>query len=136
MATPRVKAVGGEAPFQVRLGDGEHAWLADEPAEAGGGNLGPGPRSLLLSALGACTAITVRMYAGRKGWPLEGIQVDLSYGEAAEGTSPGTSIDRRITLRGPLDAAQRARLLDIANHCPVHKILSGPIAIASSLEEA
>jgi putative redox protein len=131
MAAPRVKAVGAEAPFQVRLSDGSHTWLGDEPADVGGGDTGPGPQSLLLSALGACTAITVRMYAGRKGWPLEGIEVDLAYGEA----EPGTAIERRITLRGPLDETQRARLLDIANRCPVHKILSGPIAISTALED-
>lgn len=132
MASLRVKAVNGEAPFQVRLGDGRHVWLADEPVESGGGGTGPGPSTLLLSALGACTAMTVRMYAGRKGWPLEGVEVDLGYGEAAA----GTAIERRITLRGPLDQEQRARLLDIANRCPVHKILSGPIAIATVLEDA
>ncbi|HJW08028.1 MAG TPA: OsmC family protein [Holophagaceae bacterium] len=132
MAALRVTAVGGEVPFQVRLSDGAHGWLADEPADHGGGDLGPGPRALLLSALGACTAITLRMYASRKGWPLEGIEVELGYGEASE----GTAIERRITLHGPLDAGQRARLLDIANHCPIHKLLSGPIAIATALEEA
>ena len=132
MASLEVKAVNGEAPFQVRLSDGTHAWLADEPAESGGGGTGPGPSTLLLSALGACTAMTVRMYAGRKGWPLEGVEVDLGYGEAAA----GTAIERRITLRGLLDGEQRARLLDIANRCPVHKILSGPISIATVLEDA
>jgi putative redox protein len=71
------------------------------------------------------------MYAGRKGWPLDGIEVDLGYSEAAS----GTAIERRITLRGPLDETQRARLLDIANRCPVHKILSGPIAISTALED-
>ena len=131
MALLRVKAVNGEAPFQVRLSDGAHVWLADEDTESGGGT-GPGPSTLLLSALGACTAMTLRMYAGRKGWPLEGAEVDLAYGEAAA----GTAIERRVTLRGSLDGEQRARLLDIANHCPVHKILSGPISIATVLEDA
>jgi putative redox protein len=129
MTAPTVIATTGESDYQVRLEDGTHRWIADEPASLGGGNLGPEPVSLLLSSLGACTNITLRMYAKRKGWPLESLRVELSM----KSTADGTVIDRRITLDGALDQEQRERLLQIANACPVHKILSGSIRIDSAL---
>jgi putative redox protein len=129
MTDTSVTAIVGEADFQVRLDDGAHTWLADEPEHLGGGNTAADPPALLLSSLGACTSITLRMYAKRKAWPLESVRVDLSM----KSTADGTLIDRRITLDGPLDATQRERLLQIANACPVHKILSGAIRIDSGL---
>jgi putative redox protein len=130
MSGTSVTAVSAHADFQIRLEDGTHTWLADEPASLGGGDTGPDPDSLLLSSLGACTNITLRMYAKRKGWPLEAIGVLLSMKTGAE----GTTIDRQITLTGPLDDEQRERLLQIANACPVHKILSGTIRIDSRVD--
>ena len=127
-----VTASSDAEPFRVSLGDDAgHRWTADEAVDDGGANAGPDPKSLLLSSLGACTAITLRMYAARKGWPLAGVDVELRIGTA--GAPDNTTIERRIDLHGDLDAEQRARLLQIANACPVHKLLTGSIQIESSL---
>ncbi|WP_250434463.1 MULTISPECIES: OsmC family protein [unclassified Caballeronia] len=129
MAGPSVTASIGNIDYQVRLGDGTHSWVADEPAGIGGGDTGPEPASLLLASLGACTSITLKMYAKRKEWPLEGVHVELSMTSTAD----GTNIDRRIALTGALSDDQRERLLQIANACPMHKVLSGAIHIESGL---
>lgn len=123
------------APYTVRLDDDRgHQWLADEPADLHGANAGPDPHRLLLSSLGACTAITLKMYAERKNWPLEGVEVALDFNPEGE-PAPGTSrIRRRIALYGKLDEQQRERLLQIANACPIHKVLSGEVHIDSALE--
>ncbi|MBD8881853.1 OsmC family protein [Rhodanobacter sp. 7MK24] len=132
---PAVTATIAATPYAVRLGDDRgHTWLADEPANQHGGDTGPDPHRLLLSSLGACTSITLKMYAERKGWPLEGVDVALDFNP--DGTPPPGSnrIGRRITLHGELSEEQRERLLQIANACPIHKVLSGEIFIDSTLE--
>jgi putative redox protein len=115
--------------YQVQFDDGAHVWLADEPASIGGGDRAPTPVSLLLSSLGACTSITLKMYAQRKGWPLTDVHVTLTLDKPAT----GTLIDRKIVLVGDLTDEQRERLLQIANACPVHKILTGQISINTGL---
>ncbi len=135
MSTPRARLTARTdgADFHVVLDDGAgHQWAADEPASLGGGDSGPTPDQLLLSALGACTAITLRMYAARKQWPLEGVDVELALDPDGK-PATGTAIARHITLRGPLDAEQRERLLQVADACPVHKLLTGEVRIASAL---
>ncbi|AYC32480.1 OsmC family peroxiredoxin [Pseudomonas cavernae] len=134
MSTEIVSATIGSTPYRVTLSEGAHQWFGDAPQNLGGGASGPSPHQLLLSALGACTAITVSMYAQRKGLALEGIDVEL-FISAEQLTPPAlTQIERRIDLHGALDEAQRARLLDIANACPLHKLLSGEIRIDTQLQ--
>jgi putative redox protein len=106
-----------------------HQLIADEPEDKGGKNLGMGPGYLVRAGLASCTAITLRMYANRKEYDVNEIHVDVSTEEV--GTT--TVFHRSIKLTGNLDQAQRARLLQIANKCPVHKMLSNPIEIETTL---
>jgi putative redox protein len=117
-------------PYATALTLGPHPAIADEPAELGGGDTGPTPDEIVLSALGACTAITLRMYAQRKQWPLEEVRVELSYLERGKERSV---IERRVHLQGPLDGEQRERLLQIANACPVHRLLTGQVEVPTVL---
>ena len=103
------------ARYRTDVKVGHHTVIADEPASAGGGDAGARPFELVLAGLGACTAITLRMYADRKSWPLEGLVVDLDY--YRDGTA--FRIERVLRFEGPLDDAQRARLADIAERTPV-----------------
>ncbi len=128
-----VRAVTGAAPYVVNLSDDlGHQWQADEPIDLGGANSATSPARMLLGSLGACTAITLQMYATRKQWPLTGVEVELQLNPAGK-AAVGNAITRKISLHGALDDAQRERLLQIANACPVHKILTGEMRISSSL---
>lgn len=106
--------------------------IADEPIEAGGQNLGFSPKELLASALAACTSATLKMYADRKAWKLQEvkIQIDLDYIKEEN----KTVIHRKLELIGNLDESQKRRLLEIANLCPVHKLLTNPIEIHTELD--
>ncbi|KAA2285605.1 OsmC family protein [Arenimonas fontis] len=116
-------------PYATQLIVGRHHTVADEPVDLGGADTGPAPDELVLQALGACTAITLRMYAERKQWPLEGVEVSLDYGHRDKESAV---IERRLSLRGPLDQAQRERLLQIADACPVHRLLTGKVEVKTS----
>ena len=142
-------AVPGEAPrnvvvretrnskFQQTVAVGPHRMLADEPVAAGGEDTGPGPYDFVLAGLGACTSMTMRMYADRKSLPLERVTVTLKHSkihaedcaecETKEGMLD--QIDRVIAIEGALDAEQRKKLMEIADKCPVHRTLKSEIRI-------
>lgn len=111
-----------------------HQVIADEPVEViGAADEGPAPFELLLASLGACTNMTLRMYATRKQLPLDGIRTLLSRRAMDDASSGGMQIDRKVELIGPLLTPEhRARLLEIAQKCPVHRALTNPIAIATT----
>ncbi len=141
-AEPREVVVHGSASgFAQEVTVGGHRLAADEPVAAGGTDTGPSPYDLLLAALGSCTSMTVGLYARRKGWPLEAVRVRLRHAKihAADCEDCETKegkldrIERDVELVGPLDAEQRARLLDIAGKCPVHRTLTSEIAIVTRL---
>jgi putative redox protein len=130
-----------EGKFTNRIFVGSHVVRADEPVSAGGLDTGLGPYDLLAAALGACTSMTLRMYADLKGIPLERVSVELKHDKihAADCTECETKegkidrIDRWITLDGPLDAQQRQKLLEIADKCPVHRTLHSEVLIKTQL---
>lgn len=134
-------AENGQGLFGQNLLDGRHALIADEPVSAGGNDTGPNPYELLLMSLGACTSMTLRLYARRKQLPLARVLVRLRHSRIhAEDcadceTKTGfiDRIEREIELEGELDPQQRQRLLEIANMCPVHRTLKGEISIITKL---
>ncbi|MBX3249197.1 MAG: OsmC family protein [Myxococcales bacterium] len=123
MKSVEAKVSGDASGFAQAIEVRRFSLVADEPESLGGTDTGPAPYELLLSALGACTSMTCALYAKRKGWPLERVDVHLSH-EKRVGEDPPDHIQREVAFVGPLDDEQRARLLEIANKCPVHKTLA------------
>ncbi|WP_052745903.1 OsmC family protein [Allosalinactinospora lopnorensis] len=133
-----VTEAGGNG-YAQHITIGPHTLVADEPASAGGTDIGPAPYDLLLAALGACTSMTLRMYAQRKGWPLRNATVTLRHSrihaedcehcETEEGRID--HIRREISIEGDLDDDQRAALMEIADKCPVHRTLHSEVVVES-----
>lgn len=130
----------GNTGYTTEIVAGKHLLISDEPESVGGNNDGPAPHDFLLAGLGACTAMTLRMYADRKEWDLQKVVVHLNHrkdfkeGESAEDDSPKISyITRVIDLHGDLDDEQRNRMLEIANRCPVHRTITESPVVQSML---
>lgn len=122
----------GTARYRTTIrtgGDLKHELTADEPERLNGADLGPAPFDLLVSALGACTAITLKMYAEKKGWPLEALDIRLEY----LGRETPPRIERVLTPTGPLDEAQRARLADVAERTPVTLAIKTGVPVHTTL---
>ncbi|GGR85873.1 osmotically inducible protein C [Streptomyces aureoverticillatus] len=134
-----VVSENGIGPYGQQVRVGHHLLAADEP-EPEGTDTGPGPYDLLLAALGACTSMTIRMYAARKGWPLEKVTVSLRHrrthaadcAECESGSGLVSRITREIRLDGALDGDQRRRLMEIAEKCPVHRTLTTGAVISTT----
>lgn len=124
-----VQARIGRTKYQTAISSGQYSIIVDEPEIAGGTDTGPQPIALLLGSLGSCTAITLRMYLDRKMWPVDeiNINVELFKGDA------GVSITCGLSFKGELAEEQKNRLVQIANACPIHKILTGNIIIETGL---
>jgi uncharacterized OsmC-like protein len=133
----------GEKGYRSSIRMGQHELVADEPKEMGGGDEGPGPYDLLLASLGACKAITLRMYADRKGWFLGGVNVTLAHDrihakdceDCESGSGKVDEITVELELLGDLTDEQRERLLEIADKCPVHRTLTSETKIRTALKQ-
>ena len=131
----------GPSKYGQNISVGPHGIQVDEPPDVGGNDEGPNPYELLLAALGACTSMTVRIYAERKQWPLQGVEVRLAHSrihaeDCAECDTKQGMLDRievEITFIGDLSDDQRHRLLEIANICPVHRTLVSEVQIRTRL---
>jgi putative redox protein len=144
-AAPQAQVIvrTGQARYHTEILAAGHSLVADEPESAGGTDTGPTPWGLLMAALGACTTITLRMYADRKEWPLREIGVRLQHEKLkavgqpkSEGEAPKTDeVRQTVELVGPLDAEQRQRLFEIAHRCPVHRALEVGIAMPMEFAE-
>lgn len=124
-----VVATIGQDKYFTNLENGVHTVFADEPADKGGSDKAPTPGDYVRMGLASCTAITLRMYADRKGIAIEEIKVEVSSQEV----DGKTLFHRQVHLKGTIDKDQRARMLQIANMCPVHKMLTNPIAVSTSV---
>jgi putative redox protein len=136
-----VVVTGSAGGFAQDIATGAHRLRADEPLSAGGTDTGPDPYALLLASLGACTSMTIALYARRKKWPLAAVTVRLRhlrlYSQDCAGCEDSPRrierIERAIELDGALDDAQRAKLLEIAEKCPVHRTLTSATEIVTEL---
>jgi putative redox protein len=119
----------GKEHYQTIVSYRDRSFLADEPASENGTDTGPTPDELLVGSLASCTAITLRMYADRKEWPLNAINVSVSLHRSKE----STTFDIEISYEGEINQEQKDRLIQIANLCPVHKVLANPIILNTTI---
>ena len=129
---PAVAEDTGHGGLQILITAGNARFIADEPVPLGGLDLGPSPHDLVCAGLAACTSQTLRLYAKRKGWGLGEVRVQVSHRRDIS-AKPIDIFDRTITLGGTLDGEQRQRLLEIAEMCPVHKLLTAGASISTAL---
>ena len=122
----------GHGGLQMLIGAGPARFVADEPVENGGLGLGPTPHDLVAAGLAACTAMTLRLYVKRKGWAFGPVHVAVSHRRDPQAT-PADHFTRRITLEGDLDDERRGRLIEIANKCPIHKLLTAGVTVETIL---
>lgn len=127
----KVKAVIGQTDFKTDVYTATNSIISDEPLDNGGQDKGFNPYELLASSLASCTCATLKMYLNKKDWPVDDIIVEVTLERDKENNI--TNLDRKIAFNGPLTEEQKQRLLTIANACPVHKILTNPIQITTSL---
>ena len=119
--------------YACTISDGHHQWMIDEPVEKGGSDIAHDPFAALLASIGSCSAITIRMYAQRKGWDVEDIEVKMSLASQTEGGKRQTVFTRNILVKGNLTNDQLIRLQQIATACPVSKTLEGEITFETGL---
>jgi putative redox protein len=137
----RVVTVTRGSAFRTEIAAGRHVWVSDEPVAVGGADAAPSPYDLLVGALGACTGMTLKAYAERKGWPLEEVTVRLTHGKVhgideqhcADREARVDRIERELAIEGDLSAEQRARLLEIADKCPVHRTLTAGVFVETKV---
>lgn len=126
-----IKAIIHQEPYVTEISSETNSLIADEPVTHGGNDKGMAPMELLASSLAACTCITLRMYANRKQWDVQSIETYIDI----ESKDTQTIFERKISFSGTLSNEQTERLLDIANHCPVHKLLTHTIKINTSIND-
>ena len=132
---PAVAEDSGHGGLQILISAGPLRFPADEPVSLGGLDLGPTPHDLVCAGLAACTAQTLRLYAQRKAWPLGPVTVTVTHRRDLA-LAPIDRFDRVIALSGPLDEEQKARLIEIAEKCPVHRLLTSGAAVSTTLAPA
>ncbi|WP_051189670.1 OsmC family protein [Daejeonella oryzae] len=123
----------GKDHYRTEIHADGHVIISDEPVELGGKNEGINPTLLLLASLGSCTSITLRMYADRKNWPIDKIRVELYLDVVKSELQQTTFIKRHIHFEGDITEEQKSRLLDIADKCPLHKVMTNPIVISTNI---
>lgn len=128
-----VTAATSTVKYRTEVKTAHHTLIVDEPLDVGGGDLGFKPGELLAAALASCTSVTLRMYADRKGWDLQETMVDVTLDNHPE--IPEAVFSTHIRLFGNLTGEQRARLLEIAANCPIHKMLKNPIKVNTTLKD-
>ena len=127
----KITAHTGNELYKTEIRSETNFIVSDEPESSGGKDLGFSPKELLAASLASCTGITLRMYANRKGWDLTDIKVEITFD--TDSVDNKFKIIRNIILSGSLDDRQKARLLNIADKCPIHKIITNPIEITTEL---
>lgn len=126
----------GQEHYVTKLSMRGHLLVADEPLENGGKDAGPTPNELIMSGLAACTASTLRMYADKKGWEVDRIDVEITINIEKKENGQVSHINNIIEITGNLTQEQRERMLEIAHKCPAHKLLTNPITIHADLKSA